>query len=127
MLPASRKRPSPLAITTRTWARGNGPGMVVVVGAVVVVAAVVVVGAAVVVDSGNVEVAAIVVVVAASEVDVVDATSVVDEDCSLPVLLESSTNGSLGTGRPAMATPARPPTTITARANGHDLRMRKSS
>ena len=102
--------------------------MVVVVAASVVVGAAVVVGGTVVgaidVDAGAVVVVSIVVVVAGSDIDVVEPPTDVDEVDLATVTLGSSTKGSIGTGRPAIATPTRPPTTITARPNGHDLRMR---
>ena len=78
------------------------------------------VGAAVVVGATVVVAAVVVVVLRGTVVDVVE----VDVVVATPVLFGSSTNGSLGVGRPAIATPARPPTTITARTKGHDLRMR---
>ncbi|HEY0520469.1 MAG TPA: hypothetical protein VGC84_13325, partial [Ilumatobacteraceae bacterium] len=52
---------------------------------------------------------------------VVATTGSVDDGDSVAVMLGSSTNGSLAAGRPAMATPARPPTTTTATANGQDV------
>jgi len=127
---ASRNRPSPLARTRRTWSRGSGPPMVVVVTAMVVVVAgrvvVVVAAAAVVVDAGTVVVAATVVVVDGAVVVVEGTVVVVLEASTGTVMLGSSTKGSAGSGRPAIATPARPPTAITASANGHDLRMRSA-
>jgi hypothetical protein len=90
-----------------------GATVVVVVGTVVVVAAEVVVATRVLVVDGSE------VVVDASAVDVAVAVTV--------VTFGSSTNGSLGSGRPAIATPARPPTTITTIANGHDLRISEPS
>jgi hypothetical protein len=123
----SLKRPSPLASTNRTWSRGNGPAIVVVVAASVVVGASVV---GVVVASIEVDVAAAVIVVVAMVVVVtgvvvmVEMTSDVELATIGTVMLGSSTNGSAGSGRPAIATPASPPTTTTAKANGHDLRMR---
>ncbi len=64
-------------------------------------------------------------VVRGTVVDVVDVVEVdVVVGAATPVLFGSSTKVSLGVGRPAMATPARPPTTITATAKGQDLRMR---
>lgn len=128
---ASWNRPSPLAITKRTWLRGRGPPGTVVVGAAVVVGGSVVVGAAVVgateVDTGTDVGTAIVVATTGSDVEVAEVPTDVDGADSATLIPGSSTNGSLGTGRPAMAKPARPPTTITTRANGHDLRIRQSS
>src|SRR4051794_4666292 len=132
---ASRNRPSPLASTNLTLSRGNGPGILAVVGVAIAVGASVVgtvVGAAVV----TVVVAAGSVVVVGAAVDVVgsgaavvaapavSATTDVDDGDSTTVTAESSTNPSLGCGRPAMATPATAPMAMTARTNGQDLRMR---
>ena len=68
--------------------------------------------------------AVVVVVVGGFVVEVDTMTSVVGATAEGTVMVGSSTNGSLGTGRPAMAMPAIAPTTITATANGQDLRMR---
>jgi hypothetical protein len=114
-----------LAITSRTWSRGKRPEMGVVVGVSVVVGALMV--GATDVDAGARVVAGIVVVATGSEAEIVEATPDVDEVDSVSVMRGSSTNGSLGTGRPATATPARPPTTITTRPNGQDLLMSQSS
>jgi hypothetical protein len=104
--------------------------MIVVVGAALVVGASVdatVVGAAVVVASAVVVVTSIVDVTGAADV-VVSAGTVDDEEGpTATVTLGSSTNSSLGVGRPAMATPATAPTAMTARANGQDLRMGQSN
>src|SRR6478735_483603 len=106
--------------------------MVVVGTTVVGATVVVVVGAAVVVVAGTVVVEAAG-VVAAARVVVVDGSEVVVEAAgdvvlvATEVMLGSSTNGSLGSGRPAIATPASPPTTITTIANGHDLRISEPS
>jgi hypothetical protein len=100
--------------------------MIVVVGAAVVVGASVeatVVGASVVVAAAVVVVTSVVDVAGSADV-VVSAGTVVDVGGSTAtVTLGSSTNSSLGVGRPAMATPATAPTAMTARANGQDLRM----
>ena len=110
--------------TDRGWWSSAPP----VVGATVVV----VVGAAVVVVAGTVVVEAAV-VVAVARVVVVDGSEVVVEAAgdvvlvATEVMLGSSTNGSLGSGRPAIATPASPPTTITTIANGHEIRVGRPS
>ena len=105
---------------------------VVVVGATVVAVVVVVVPGVVVGGAPEVDVAAAVVVLAGRVVVVAGCefagvTVVVVEPPIGTVMLGSSTNGSAGTGRPAMATPAKPPTAMTARANGQDLRMSSAS
>ena len=64
-----------------------------------------------------------------AEPDVVVSAGTVDDEegPTATVTLGSSTNSSLGVGRPAMATPATAPTAMTARANGQDLRMGQSN
>src|SRR4029078_6113632 len=92
VMPASRNRPSPLAITRRTWSRGRGPAITVVVGCAVVVGTSVVLGATVVVSATTVVVVASAVVVVAASATVVDVGGEVDVGGSVTtVLLRSRT------------------------------------